>query len=82
MRCFKDKIIFNFLFFEEIALRERKFPGTAQKTLEVQLTLGCKDEKDKCYTKEKFPLPSKIKVFFLIHMSNADFYCMQINQGH
>lgn len=36
----------------------------------------------KCHTKEKFPLPNKIKVFFLIHMSNADFYCMQINQGH
>lgn len=53
MRCFKDKIIFNFLSFEEIALRERKFPGTGQKTLEVQLTLGCKDEKDKCYWKSE-----------------------------
>ena len=44
-----DKIIFNFLSFEQIVLHERKFPGTAQKTLEVQLTLGCKDEKDKYY---------------------------------
>ena len=34
---------------QQIVLHERKFPGTAQKTLEVQLTLGYKDEKDKYY---------------------------------